>query len=509
MRTDGGRVRVLRRRWRVIGLVAVCAAAGTAGGLVYGLRSYEATTTLLAPAGSAASSTVSYDDLNYSDRLANTYTALGESSYLRSQVERILPAAKDVAVSVAPQANTEYVDVQATAPQPELARRAADLWARTLITDVRAELDARRQRARSSLQTALAGIEGQARTARAQLERTRPGPAQAQLQEQIRILELRYQTLAQQAAQVESTQSAAGGLSIAFPATRPAAPSMSAAAKTAGLGLLLGLLAGGGVALVLERRGPRLETLDEIEEAAGASVLGTVPLVAAIDGAGNGNGGLPPAVLNGSSGAQDAFGRLRAQLLSRTRDVPCTVLVASAADGDGKSLVAVNLAAALARSRRTVVLVDGDLRRPSLHATFGVANDRGMGDLLESDAIHGADPADHVVGTPVARLDLLPAGPPSGEAAEMVGSVRTREVIEALEQRYEFVVVDSPALTRSGDATAYAAIADVVVLVIGRTPVPDAVVRGARRYFDSKVTADIALVVNRWPKRSTRERLER
>jgi Mrp family chromosome partitioning ATPase len=132
-----------------------------------------------------------------------------------------------------------------------------------------------------------------------------------------------------------------------------------------------------------------------------------------------------------------------------------------------------------------------------------------MTHLLESDAGGDAEIARHVVGTPVAGLDLVPAGPASSDAAEMVASARMREIVEALERRYEFVVIDSPALTRSADATALGAIADVIALVIGRTPVPHELVRSARRNFDSTRRGDIALVVNRWRQRSLRERLER
>ena len=490
---------LLVRRWRVIGVVVLGAVVGTLAGLVVGGRHFAATATLQVPVTSASGSAVGYDDLTYTDRLINTYQQIGESAALRAQVERVLPAAQDADVAVEPKANTEFVELRAEAGNPRLAARVANAWAAALVREVRTRAARRQADVRRQITLQLDQIAATLPALRGRLREVEGAEERARLEETIRVRELQYQSVAEQGAAVEVAGLARGSLSVAFPATAPEGRSAATLAPPAGLGLLLGLIAGGGLALLLERRSPSLERLDEIERAAGAAVLGTVPALAeAQRGSPNGDGRRAPVIVNSGSPGQEAFGRLRAHLLSGTRSLPCTVLVTSPEDGDGKSLVAANLAAALARARRRVALIDADLRHPSLHTPFRLGNDEGLSELLAAASLDHGRLRAWMRETGVVDLDLLTAGAPSYDATELVASDRMGDLVEALEERYDFIVLDSPALAEAADATAIAPLAHVVVLVVGRTPISDRTLQGALRQLGQLGVAELGIVVNRW-----------
>jgi capsular exopolysaccharide synthesis family protein len=138
------------------------------------------------------------------------------------------------------------------------------------------------------------------------------------------------------------------------------------------------------------------------------------------------------------------------------------LLVASASPGDGKSMTALNLALVLGRSYgRRVLLIDGDLRRPSLHRIAGVANRSGLTDALQARA----DVRLEVV--PITEtVTLLPAGPADPDPMRSMSSVRMKRVIEEAAQRFDWVIIDSAPLGAVADASVLATLVDGIVFVV-------------------------------------------
>jgi succinoglycan biosynthesis transport protein ExoP len=485
-------VKVLRRRWRVVALVTACALVGTLLGLLASRDVRAATATLRAPALP--------DDLEYTDRLLNTYLRIAQSVPLRAKVQATHP---DVRLSASAVPKTELIELTARAPTSEVAKRAANTWAEALVDRIRRDARNDVLGQRSALEAELSASERQLAALRAQLVSTTDRRERARLQERIRVGELDHQALAGQRLAPNNTQSVRNVLSIAEPAT-PTGGVVTTDARNLAVGLIVGLLAAVGVAFLLERRAPQLDTLDEIERAAGASVLATIPFVR----------GATPTVFNSGSPVQEAFGALRARLLSEDGrpasfpfawpelegrepiSEPRSVLVTSAEEGDGKSVVAVNLAAALARARRRVLLVDADLRRPILHRVFGLDNLHGLSELLR-DA-HDPEPGSHIASTGIANLSVLTSGRDAAEAAELLASTRMAEVIETLELAYDFLVIDSAALASASDAAAVALYADAVLFVVARTPASERGIQRARRQLEGVGGHTVGVVVNRW-----------
>jgi capsular exopolysaccharide synthesis family protein len=144
------------------------------------------------------------------------------------------------------------------------------------------------------------------------------------------------------------------------------------------------------------------------------------------------------------------------------------VMVTSAVAGEGKTLTAANLALTLSESyRRSVLLIDADLRRPSLHTLFGVENVSGL-----SDALKAAEARKLTLVELTDQLSLLPAGRPDNDPMSILSSERMRQVIAEAGKKFEWVIIDTPPVGLLTDARLLASAVDTVLLVVqaGKTP---------------------------------------
>jgi protein-tyrosine kinase len=148
-----------------------------------------------------------------------------------------------------------------------------------------------------------------------------------------------------------------------------------------------------------------------------------------------------------------------------------SVIVTSPAPGDGKSYVAVNLALTLSDSyRRRVLLIDADLRRPTLHLVFGIPNIQGLCEALKADA------DEKVAAVEIsATLTLLPAGRPEADPLGALSSDRMKRIVSDAGSRFDWVIVDSPPVGLLADARLVSETVDAAILVVraGVTQYPD------------------------------------
>lgn len=178
----------------------------------------------------------------------------------------------------------------------------------------------------------------------------------------------------------------------------------------------------------------------------------------------------PADVQNGTSRTPFAESMLgiRSTLLLRNSEAPLrTFAVISCQPKEGKTTVAANLAASLAALGKRTVLVDGDLLQPRVHRIMDVSNRVGLSTVLEGQAN-----VDEVLRPgPVDRLSVLPAGPPSAKARELIAS-RIDGVIEELKSQFDFIVLDTPPVLGFADTLNIAAAVDELLLVLraGKTP---------------------------------------
>lgn len=172
---------------------------------------------------------------------------------------------------------------------------------------------------------------------------------------------------------------------------------------------------------------------------------------------------------NPRSPATEAYRTLRTNLTFAALDKPIeTLVVTSAAPGEGKSTVLANLAVTMAQGGRRTILVDADLRRPGLHEIFGIVNDRGLTTMIVEEA--GLDDPP-LIDVGVDNLWLMPSGPMPPNPADILGSRKMEEVIAALRARADVVLFDAPPIIAVTDAAVLGTKVDGVLLVVcaGRT----------------------------------------
>ena len=231
-----------------------------------------------------------------------------------------------------------------------------------------------------------------------------------------------------------------------------------------GLNLLLGFFGGAifavGLAFFFEYLDNRVKSPEEIQGTLGLTYLGLIP---ALNGKGAEAGetllhrGVPDQFA-------EAFRTVRTNILfSLAKKGGRSVVVTSTAPREGKTLVAGNLAIALAQAGQGVLLLDADMRKPRVHEVFGVAQAPGLSSVLAANA----KASDSVKPGPVENLWLLPAGVAPPNPAELLNSPRFAEFLETLEEHFDWVIVDSPPVMAVSDASVVAHLADGLIFVVG------------------------------------------
>jgi polysaccharide biosynthesis transport protein len=248
------------------------------------------------------------------------------------------------------------------------------------------------------------------------------------------------------------------------------------------LGVLAGLIAGLGLALLLEFLDSSVTSQLEIEERLGLTFLGFVPTI-------------PQAVAEGQSKdlhihrepkshIAECTRAVRTNLLFMSPDKPLKrMLVTSSGPQEGKSTTAINLAIAMAQSGQKVLIVDTDMRRPRLHKAFGVPNDVGVSSLVVGEG----KLEDAIKTTEVPGVYLLPCGPVPPNPAELLHTKAFAELLETLDGKFDRVLLDSPPVGAVADAVVLATqVAGVVIVLKAGATQRDVAKRTVRALTDVK-----------------------
>jgi polysaccharide biosynthesis transport protein len=235
--------------------------------------------------------------------------------------------------------------------------------------------------------------------------------------------------------------------------------------------LFLGLLAGLGLVYLAEMNDQSFHSADEVRRRLGVKVLGQIPYYSPEEGEGSavataGNAPVDPALCTfhrSRSLAAEAFRGVRTALFfSAAGKEHQVVQITSPEMGDGKSILAANLAISIAQSQKTVLLMDADLRRPRLHKLFGISFSLGLTDVLAGDVELSA--ATYPTGVP--GLSLMPCGKAPQNPAELLTLPRFRELLDHVRDRYDFIIVDTSPLLAVTDPSIVTRYVDGVLLII-------------------------------------------
>lgn len=226
------------------------------------------------------------------------------------------------------------------------------------------------------------------------------------------------------------------------------------------LALVGGLVLAGCLAFTVDLCDRTLKTEEDVTRVLALPMLGLVPR---LSGKRPTDGRLDAETLDERSALSEAFRTLRTALAFSGRSKTLRSLaITSAAPSEGKSLVAINLAVAFARSGKRVLLVDADLRRPRLHKAFGLQPSEGFSSVL----IGTRQLAEVVHRTPVGNLHLLPCGVIPPNPVELLGGSGMKPALDAMFAAYDFVIFDSPPVGIVSDSCVIGTMVDHVLFVV-------------------------------------------
>lgn len=441
-----------------------------------------------------------YNQLLSAQALAQTYAQAARTHSLAERVTQRLgtgEAPRDFLdrVSVETDRDTAILTITVSGDTAEGAAAAANAIGDDLIAESVA-IQGRDQEILTLLTEQIEGVQAQITAASERLLALQGNedPTEAELAEigalQAQLTASR-QTLATLLTSVQ--ESSASSVSFLDRAVAPVGPDSPRPLVNLVLGTVLGLILGLVLAAVRSSLDDTFESSDEIDEMLGVPLLGVIsgiPLAA----------GRPPfyslaMLTQPHSVAAESFRSLRTNVEALMgKDGGRTILVTSPGALDGKSTVAANLAIAFAQSGKRTVLVDADLRRPSVHELFRLSDGLGFGDVLTSDI---PDLRQMSRTTEAPDLFVLPAGTLPEQPAELLGSARLPIVLQRLEAAADLVIIDSPPVLAAADTAILAGRVNHVLLVVARRHTDRRSARAAEAALRRVGVAVMGIVYNR------------
>lgn len=474
---------VLRRRWWILVAVIFVAVGVSLARSLSERSSYSATAALLfqntnldqAFFGSSAlpPSTDAQQEANTNTALTGL-DAIAAAAVTALHREGVHANALDVhnAVAIQQAGESNVVDVVATMPSARQAAEVANAYAQAFVTFRRKSDQAKVQQAIQLVQQQVAQLPARS-------------PKTVQLAHDVSQLEV-----------LKALQT--GNAEVVQTATPPLGPSGPRTKRSAAIAAVLGALLGTLLILFVERLDRRLRSVGDVQELFEKPVLAAIP----------DDRELASRATPKTGNLLEPFRILRANLayfrIGRERR---SLIVASGSPGEGKTTVALNLAVAAVLAGQRVILLEADLRRPSLTQRLGVTGaHHGLSEVLSGQVSREeavvAIPLSEVFGAkPDAHLDVMFAGTTPPNPAELVESDHMAELLGALETQYDLVVIDTPPVTVVSDALQLLSRGPGVVVVVRLNQTTR---DSATRLRDQLVTIGVAplgIVVNAVPSR--------
>lgn len=227
-------------------------------------------------------------------------------------------------------------------------------------------------------------------------------------------------------------------------------------------GLILGIIVGIGVALLKDILNTKVDSTDDVRELTHASSLGTVPQAAILDD------GRPVVVAQPAGSEAEEFRRIRTNLsfltTTATQGHGRLLVITSTDPSEGKTTVSSNVAVALAEEGKSVLLIDADLRHPSVAHKLGIEGHVGLSHVLSRQA----SPADVIQKYWKPNLHIMPAGKRPANASILLNSDLMKEMVDQALTQYDYVIIDTAPLSVASDATVFGRMAGGLVLVTGK-----------------------------------------
>ncbi|MGH9223242.1 MAG: polysaccharide biosynthesis tyrosine autokinase [Acidimicrobiales bacterium] len=507
---------ILRRRaWFVVQAVLVVAIVA---GVASSLRppSYHATTrVLLQPDNPAEQLNPGQPVFRDANRFVQAQIDIAESEAVARQAAEALPdtTARQIErqVSASASDDSDVLRITASDGKATRARDLANAVAASYIENRRKSAVAGLERASADLEAklaplrdTLAELDGRIRASSA--PNASGGESPDALRSARDATALQYETLyARQQELAVNISLQRGGAEIIAEAKIPAEPSSPKPVRDAVLGALVGLLVGCGIVMLREQLDDRIRSVADVEATLGVPLLAELPF----DPESAEKPGQVATIARPQGLLSEAVRSLRTSIQYLGVDQPVKLLVVtSAVPGEGKSVVAANLAAAYAQAGHRTVLIGADLRRPRLSELFQVQpGTPGLVDAVarrwsDKDAAPGANPGDdksldRLLTRPMRNLAFIHAGPTPPNPAELLGTRRMHELLGQLGAAADVVILDTPPLLPVTDAAVLAAKADGVIIVLAMNESRRQAVTRAKAIIEGTHARLLGVVINK------------
>ncbi len=479
-----------RHKWIVVLAIVITAILATAASLVATPIYISSAKLRVATIGSGVIEVIR-PDINYTERLMNTYANIITSDSARGDIMRKLDLEDPPTIRVEMIPGTELIKINSEATDPEIARDVTNAVTELLIDQSRELYAGGGQTTQEILSNQISQIEEELMEARSNYESlllASPDDSVA-ITAATQSIELKERTYAYLLDQYESARVnealRANAVTVIEPAYVPLQPAKPRIELNIVLGILVGLIVGIGLALLFDNLDRTLYSSAEIEAATRLSTIGIIPKskkqLLLVDHKQD----LLPQL--------EAFKRMRTNILaSAAGQEPWTFLITSAERGEGKTTIASNLAVVIAQSGRRVIVVDCDLRLPTLHKVFSLPNQRGLTDVLI-----GKMALSQVVNkTDVARLLVISSGALPPNPSELLGSPQMVNLIGKMQKNFDFVLMDTPALLSVTDASVLVPYVNDVILVAAQGHIRQDAVQMVCQELANAQAKSINIVVN-------------
>jgi succinoglycan biosynthesis transport protein ExoP len=418
-------LRLLRRRALLVAIPLVIVPAAALAFSLQEEKKYSASASLLFRDSGAGTTVLASTD---PEREAATIVRVLQTGVVERRVARKLGGSIPGSVSVISEGDSNLVTVKATATTPRRAARVANTYTEEYIA-YRRDSDRREIASeRRSIRRELASI------GRDRQRRFERGVLRRQLAE---------------LAVAGSQSGAPRQVGSAEPSSSPSSPKPL---RNTLIGALVGLVIGLGLAVARDRLDRRIRDPEELQTAFDRPIIGRIPKSRALAKTTPGTSGLPRV-------EADAFHSLRANLVHFAGDHDTQSLVVTSAEPEeGKTTVAWNLACAASGASTKVMLIEGDLRRPTLAGSLGAGDSPGLSDLLAGKSSLGdvvrqvAVPASQDGNGTTRTLDVILAGSSPSNPMDLLNSKRMAELLRTAAASYDLVVIDTPPTSAAADA---------------------------------------------------------
>lgn len=447
---------------------------------------------------------VGFYDLNYSERLINTYVELVRSRpFLEQTIQRLGlnadPTSLAERIAAESIQQTELLIITAESPDPATAMLIADTLGGLLVEEGEKLYSGKGKSARELLLDQLTALEESLKNDREQIQTllaAESGDRQSgdiqDLNVKIFVQEQTYSRLLDAYENARLLDEArASTISIAEPAITPIVPTRPNIRLNLMLGAVVGLVGGIGLAFLFESLDTSIYSADDLEHEIDAPLIGTIPYLKVPARLSSTPFLLQP---NGRSSAVEAFRLFRSNILAMDFGrPPKTLLVTSIEPDAGKTTILINLASTLGQSGLSVVVIDCDLRTPNIDKAFGVSTEVGLKDVV----VRGAAFESAIRSTKVSGVKVLVSGPSTNNPAEILGLRSLHQLIQDLANWADLVLLDSPPLQLFSDAVALAPHVDSVALVVSRGGASNAQVQKALAQFAKVGAEQVGIVFNK------------